>query len=172
MVNSRSKAMMAGAAAVLILSLAASAFAQAPRRGPAGPGPGGRPGGPGMGMGPMGMGPGGLPLGQLDLSESQLQQVREIAQKYQPELREAMGKVADAREAQRKAIETVPVNEGLVRAVTETLNNAELEVALIQAHVYNHTYSILTAEQQTKLKELQARRDTRTDRRPRARPKA
>jgi Spy/CpxP family protein refolding chaperone len=166
MVNIHSRVLMAGATAVLVAGLAGSAAAQQPRMRPGGPGMGMR--GPGMG-GRMGMGPGGLPLGQLDLSESQQSQVREVVQRYQDEMRAAGQKVADAREAQRKAIETVPLNEGLVRSVTDTLNNATLDVALIQARIYNDTYNVLTDEQKEKLKEIQGRRDARMNQRERRR---
>lgn len=161
MVNIRSRVLMAGAAAVLVAGLAGSVVAQPQRP---------RPGGPGMGVrGPGGMmGPGGLPLGQLDLTESQQSQVRDIVQRYQTEMREASKRVMETREAQRKAIESVPLNEGLVRSVTDTLNNAQLEVALNQARMYNDTYNILTDAQREKLKEIQTRRGARPQPRPKA----
>jgi Spy/CpxP family protein refolding chaperone len=170
MVNIRSRVLMAGATAVLIAGLAGTAVAQQPRM---------RPGGPGMGMrgmGPMGIGPAGLPLGRLDLTEAQRSQVRDVAQRYQGEMRTASQKVAEAREAQRKAIESVPLNEGLVRSTSDKLNDATLEVALIQARIYNDTYNVLTDAQKAKLKEIQTNRDARMNqreqRRPQQKPKA
>jgi Spy/CpxP family protein refolding chaperone len=160
MVNIRSRVWMAGAAALLVAGLAGSVVAQ-----PQGPRPG-RPGMPGGMMGPRGMGPGGLPLRQLDLTEAQQSQVRDIVQRYEGDMREAGKKITEARETQRKAIESVPLNEGLVRSTTDALNNAQLEIALIQARIYNDTYNVLTDAQRQKLKELQARRDSRQQRRP------
>src|SRR5262249_15036252 len=125
---------------------------------PGGPGgPGGFGMGPGM-RGPMGMGPGGLPLGQLNLSESQQSQVRDIMQRYSSDMQQAAGKQRDAREAQLKAIETVPLNEGLVRSTTDALATAEAEAAVIQARIYNDVFAILTADQQKTLKDIQDRR--------------
>jgi Spy/CpxP family protein refolding chaperone len=164
MVNIRSRVWMAGAAALLVAGLAGSVVAQPQGPRPGRPGMGGR--GPGGMMGPRGMGPGGLPLGQLDLTEAQRTQVRDIVQRYEAEMREAAQKMADAREAQRKAIESVPLNEGLVRSTGDALNNAQVEVALIQARIYNDTYNVLTDAQRQKLKEVQARRDSRQQRRP------
>lgn len=169
MVNVRSKVLMAGATAAIVAGLAGGVVAQQRPR------PGG-PGGPGMGMrgggmmGPMGMGPGGLPLGQLDLTESQRTQIRDIAARYQTEMRDAGKKVADARDAQRKAIESIPLNEGLVRSTSDVLNNATVDVALIQARIYNDTYNVLTDEQKKTLKQLQSRRDARQDQRQQRRP--
>ena len=171
MVNFRSRVLMAGATAVLVAGLASGVIAQ-PRPRPGGPG-GLR--GPGGMMGPMGMGPGGLPLGQLDLTDAQQTQVKDIVQRYQDDMRGAAKKVADAREAQRKAIESIPLNEGLVRSTSDVLNNATVDVALIQARIYNDTYNILTSEQKTKLTEIQSRREERSnqrDQRQQLRPKA
>lgn len=156
---------MTGAAVVLVAGLAGGVLAQG-RRGPGGPGgPGGPlPMGPGM-RGPMGIGPGRLPLGQLDLTESQQSQVRDIMQRYRPEMQQAGKKERDARDGQRKAIETVPLNEGLVRTTTDTLATADVEMALIQARIYNDVYAMLTADQQKKLKDIQAKRESMMDRR-------
>ena len=175
MVHMRSRVLMVGATALLVGGLAGSVIAQQPRR-PGGPGTGMRGGGPGMRvpgglMGPMGMGPGGLPLGQLDLTEAQQSQVKEIVQRHQAEMREAGRKVEEARDAQRKAIETVPLNEGLVRSTADTLNDATVEIALIQARIYNDTYNVLTDAQRQKLKEIQLRRENRMKQRPQQKPR-
>src|SRR5262245_14101543 len=90
----------AAIAGMMALSLAGgSAFAQ-------GPGPGGRgrgPGGPG--------GPGGLPLRQLELTDAQQQQVRDVMQKHRDETRGMMERLQKAQAAQFKAVDTLPVNE-------------------------------------------------------------
>src|SRR5687768_6501275 len=97
-------------AALIALLAGGAAFAQGPgpggRRGPGAPdgfgGPGGR-GGPG----------GGLPFRELNLSEAQQQQVRDVSERYREQNRGAAEQLHTAMEAQRKAVETVPVNEGL-----------------------------------------------------------
>src|SRR4051794_685128 len=104
-------------AGVLIAGLLASgaAFAQGPGGGP------GRPGGPG-GRGARGGRPGGpgelgLPLGQLNLSDTQRQQIRDLTQKrLQDESLQA--RLRTAMEARRQAMEANPVNEGAIRSTT------------------------------------------------------
>ena len=174
----RSTVVMAGAGALLIAGLAAGVFAQqgqgggpggpGGRRGFGGPGIGGpgRPGGPGGPGGPMGMmGPGGLPLFQLDLTDTQREQVKGIFDRYQPDIQAAMKKERDAREAQRKAIETVPLNEALVRQAADALGAANAELAVLQARVHSEIYQLLTPDQQKKLQDLQAKRESMMEQR-------
>src|SRR6185436_16243715 len=77
--------------------------------------------GPGRGAGPFGPGgrggfAGGLALGQLDLSDAQKQQVRDVMQRDREQMRSTMQRLDEAMQAQRAAINQVPVNEQAVRA--------------------------------------------------------
>jgi periplasmic protein CpxP/Spy len=142
-------------AALVVLALAAGVagvFAQGR--------PGGRgPGGPGAG----GPGRGGvdLPLRQLDLTDTQRDQVKDVMQRHREELQRTMEQVRVAMDAQRNAIETVPLDEGLVRSTADTLAAAQAEAAVLRARIHNEVYELLTPAQQTKLKELAAQRETR-----------
>ena len=149
----RSTVCRVGAALVLTAGLAAGVLAQGrPGPGPRGPiGPGGFPG----------AGPGGLPLGQLDLSEAQRSQIRDVIQRYQQEMQDAAEHVRSAQEVQRRAVETVPLNEGLVRSTSDALAEAETDVALVQARIHNDVYAVLTPDQQAKAKSLEVERDAR-----------
>ena len=145
----RSKTVMAGAALVLAAGLATGVYAQG-----GGPGRHGRfgPGGPGRGF------PG---LAALDLTDAQREQVREVMQRHRQDMQEAGKRLRDAHEAQRAAVETVPVNEGLIRSTSQTLAGAQTDMALLQARVHSDVWSLLTPEQQQKAKELKSQRESR-----------
>jgi Spy/CpxP family protein refolding chaperone len=144
-------------AGVLVAGLLASgaAFAQ----GPGGPG---RPGGPG---GRGGRGPGGvdLPLAQLNLTDAQRQQIRDLTQKRQEAGAQVRERLNAAMEARRAAVNTVPVNEGAIRSTTADLVAAETEAAILQAHLRADIIALLTPEQQEQLKKVEATREARVD---------
>jgi protein CpxP len=129
------------------------AFAQGPRgggRGPGGPGgPGGGPGGP------------GLELRGLNLTDAQEQQVRDIRQQEREGLQALQQKVRAAAEAQRAAIELIPVNEGLIRETTAALAELEAEVAIRRAYVHNQVWAVLTPAQQAQATKIRAERAAR-----------
>jgi Spy/CpxP family protein refolding chaperone len=129
-------------AAVLLAGV--QAFAQGPRGGR-----GGR-----MGR------PLGVPVAALGLTEAQRQQVAAVRKQYSATLEQAEARLGAARRAQRAAIQTVPVNESLVRSTTQALADAETEVAIEQARVYNDVWNVLTPDQQNRLTALQAQRQS------------
>ena len=70
------------------------------------------------GGGPFGA---GLPLRELQLTDAQQQQIRDIRSRHETEIREATSRVEAARNAQRKAVETIPANEAQITALTQDL---------------------------------------------------
>ena len=140
---------------------AVSLFAQG------GAGRGARPIGPG-GRGGFGA---GFAFGQLDLSDAQKQQVRDITQRDREQMRSTMQRLDQAMQAQRAAINQVPVNEQAVRAAAAQVAAVQADLAVAQARVHADIWNILTPEQQTKAKELeqqaQARARERQQRAPR-----
>jgi Spy/CpxP family protein refolding chaperone len=155
-------------AVVAALVVAGAAFAQ-------GPGPGrrgadvfgrGGPGGPG-GFGRLG----GLPLRALNLTETQQQQVRDVVEQYGEQNRQAAEQLRTAMEAQRKAVEVVPVNEGLIRSTTQAIVEAQTELAVQRARMNGEIFALLTATQQEQLKKLQAEREARVQQRERRGPR-
>jgi protein CpxP len=140
----RSKFLMTGAATLLTVGMAASALAQ--------PGPGRR------GESRRGGFPG---LAALDLTDAQRQQVRDVMQRHREEMQEGGRRLRAAYDAQRNAIETVPVNEGLVRSTSQELAAAQTDMAILQARIHSEVFSLLTPEQQAKAKELKDRRAER-----------
>jgi periplasmic protein CpxP/Spy len=143
-------------AGVLVAGVLAggAAFAQGPRGG-------GRPGGPG--------GPGrggqfdtpGLALRHLNLTDAQEQQIRSIREGALDELRQAQEAVRNAMDAQVDAVQTVPVNEGLIRQTTQALADAQTEAAVQRARVFSAMWAVLTPAQQARAKQVQAEREAR-----------
>ena len=152
-------ALMAGGAVAL--------FAQgAPGRGPgrdAAPlGPGGRAG---RGF------DAGFALGQLNLSDAQKHQVRDIMQRHRQQMQPTMQRLQEAMQTERAAINQVPVNEEAVREASATLAKVQGDMAVEQARLHADVFNILTVEQQEKAKQLeaqaQARQQERRQRAPR-----
>jgi periplasmic protein CpxP/Spy len=146
----RSPIALTAAAALLAAGLGTAVLAQ--------DGPGRRAG---RGFGPGGHGRGGFPLAQLELSDAQREQVRSVMQRHEEDMRAVGQRLREAHEAQRAAVETVPVNEGLIRSTSQALATAQTDMALIQARIHNDVWNLLTPEQQAKAKELKAKRAER-----------
>jgi protein CpxP len=146
----RSTIALTAGAALLAAGLGTAALAQDQ---------GGRRGG--RGFGPGGQGRGGFPLAQLDLTDAQRQQVRDVMQRHREDM-DAVGKrLGEAHRAQRAAVETVPVNEALIRSTSQALATAQTDMALLQARIHTDMWGLLTPDQQAKAKELKAQRDAR-----------
>jgi protein CpxP len=103
----------------------------------------------------------GLPLGALNLTDAQREQVKTVMQQHRNEMQAARKQLGDAFDAQRKAVETIPVNEGLIRSTSQTLATAQADLAVLRARVHSEIWSVLTPEQQAKAKELKSQREAR-----------
>jgi Spy/CpxP family protein refolding chaperone len=146
------------AGAVVAVSLVTStAFAQGPRA--EGPGRLGGPRGPARGVA------GGLALRALGLSEAQQQQIREIRGRYRDEVRTAGVQVRTALSAQRSAVDAIPLNEGAIRATVQELAAAQAEAAIVEAHIHNEVWAVLTPAQQEQATRLRAQRGNRVQQR-------
>ena len=130
------------------LLVAGAAFAQGPRGGGRGPGA------PAMG------GP-GLELRGLNLTDAQEQQVRDIRQQERESLQALQQKLRAASDAQRAAIHTLPVNEGLIRDTTAALADVQAELAIHQAQVHSQVWAVLTPAQQAEATRIRAEREAR-----------
>ncbi|MBM3779602.1 MAG: periplasmic heavy metal sensor [Acidimicrobiia bacterium] len=149
-----------GAALVLATVLATAVAAQGP-----GPGRMGRSGGPGGPGGRGGPGVAGLPLGQLDLTEAQRTQIRDVMTRHQADGRAAADKLRQAREVQREASQAVPLNEGAIRMAASAVADAEADAAIVQARIHNEVFALLTSEQQAKAKQIADQREARMEQR-------
>ena len=143
-----------GAVAVVAMLAAGVAHAQGPR--------GGGPGSRGRG----GFGPGaGLPLRELQLTDAQQDQVRQIRSRHEADMREAMTRLEKARQTQQTAVEAVPADEAKITSLTQDMVQAEVDVAIQASRLNTELWSVLTPDQQTKLKALRAERQARFDQR-------
>jgi len=120
-------------------------------------------GGPGGGFGRHGhRGFGAMGgLQQLGLSPDQQQQVKNVMSSHRDEFKALMDRSRNARQAQQNAIEAVPVNEDLIRSTSTAVAAAEADMAVLRARVHEQVFSLLTPDQQTKAKQLQADRAAR-----------
>jgi protein CpxP len=152
------------AAGFAVLTLAAGApmlMAQdeqsKPRQGPGFGGPGG-PGGRGMRGpgGPMGFGPG---FRQLDLTDDQKAQLKQLAESHRDEFRAAGEKVRAARDGMRALVDAETIDEGAIRAKSTEIAAAEADVMILNAKVRKESMQVLTSEQLAKLKEQRTARE-------------
>lgn len=127
------------------------------RGGPGFGGPGRGRGGPGGPMGPLG----GLPLRELNLTESQREQVRVIVEPREAETRAIGERAMAARQALHAATTSASFDEGLVRARAAELASVEADLAVSRARIYADVFQILTPEQQAKAKEISGSRPPR-----------
>jgi protein CpxP len=144
----RTRAVTAVVAAVIVAGAATVAFAQ---------GPGGH-----WRRGGFGPGRGALPFARaLDLSEAQREQMRTVMDRYRDQMTLAGKRLREAHEAQRAAVDTVPVNEALIRSTVQTLATAQTDMALLRARIHSDVWALLTPEQQEKSTQLKAEREAR-----------
>jgi Spy/CpxP family protein refolding chaperone len=127
------------------------------------PGPGGLRGrGPGFGPGrPLA----GLALRGLDLTDAQQEQVRQLSRQSREQMRALMDRMRAAQEARRQAVEAIPFNESQVRAAMKELAEIEADLAVAEARLQSDVYALLTAEQQQRLQQMRAERQTRAKQR-------
>jgi protein CpxP len=147
----RFRSLATGVALVALLATSV-AYAQGPRGG---------------GRGGRGFGPGGpgLALNELNLTDSQREQVREIRDRYQEQIQTLSRRLGDLAAKQRQAIETVPVNETLIASATQDMTQSQVEVAIQEARINADIWSVLTPEQQAKATKLRAERKAQMEQR-------
>ena len=64
-------------------------------------------------------------------------------------------------DAQRKAVETIPVDENAIRATTQELTAAQTELAIERAKLHADVFALLTPEQKEQAARLRAGRGGR-----------
>jgi periplasmic protein CpxP/Spy len=149
----------AAVAAVLVTGIAVSVVAQ-PQGTPANPPQGMRHGGPGGPMG--GRGGIGLPgLRQLDLSDTQKEQIQTITQSHRDEMRQMAERTREAQRGLDATAEGTSVDEAGIRAKSTALAAALADGAILRAKINAEILGVLTAEQQQKLTELRAQHQQR-----------
>jgi Spy/CpxP family protein refolding chaperone len=156
--TTRFKVSLAAALAVMTVATAAPmliAQDQQPRQrqGPGfgGPPPGG-PGGPGMRRpgGPMGFGPG---FRDLDLTDDQKTQLKQITDSHSAEFRAVRDKSRLAHDGMQALLEAETINESAIRSKSAEIAAADADMLILNAKIRKESMQILTAEQLAKLKE-------------------
>jgi Spy/CpxP family protein refolding chaperone len=102
-----------------------------------------------MGMLPM-LGP------QLGLSQTQRDQIKTIADSHKDEWKALVDRSRAAHMAVDDAIAADGVNEALIRQKSAEAAAVEADVAVARAHARAEVFQILTADQKTQLKTMQA----------------
>jgi protein CpxP len=126
---------------------------------------GSRGGGPG-GRGRGGFGPGaGLPLRQLQLTDAQQDQVKQIRSRHEADMRDAMTRLEKARQTQQAAVDAIPADEAKITSLTQDMVQAEVDVAIQASRLNTELWSVLTPDQQAKLKALRAERQQQFEQR-------
>jgi protein CpxP len=129
--------------------------------GPGGPGGGGRRGGPGGPGGPLGLAP--MMLQRLDLSDAQRTRIREIMDSHRADQQALAERARTAHEKLEAAIAGSTFDESAVRTTAAELGNVQADMAVARARIYAEIVQVLSAEQQTKLKELQTNMQQRQE---------
>ncbi|MQA28752.1 MAG: periplasmic heavy metal sensor [Luteitalea sp.] len=128
-------------------------------------------GGPGRMMGRGGPGSpmrGVLPpmvLQRLDLTDAQKERVKTIVESHRDEMRATFDRGLKARAALDVAIGGDTFDEATVRTRAAEVATIDTDAAVSRARVFNEVYQILTPEQQTKLREIQAEMQKRMENR-------
>jgi Spy/CpxP family protein refolding chaperone len=113
------------------------------------------PGGPGRGAGgPMGM----LPMlgPQLGLSDAQRDQIKTIAATHKDEWKALADRGRTAHVALDGAIAADAIDEAVIRQKSAEAAAVDADVAVARAHAHAEVLQILTADQKTQLKTMQA----------------
>ena len=120
------------------------------------------PGGPGRGAGgPMGM----LPMfGRLGLSDAQRDQLKTIAAAHADEWKTLAARDRTAHMALDEAISADTVDEASIRQKAAEAAAVDADVAVARAHARSEALQILTADQKSQLKTMQAKMKQRRGR--------
>jgi protein CpxP len=109
-------------------------------------------------------------LRQLDLTDEQRAQVRQVMASHRDELRAIGQKLRAAHRAQAEAVTASQFDEQAVRTRAAELAAISADAAVLRARVHSEVFAVLTPDQQAKAAELKAQREARVQqRRERAR---
>ena len=131
-------------------------------------GPGGGPRGPMGRGGPMGPGGPGGPMGmlpmlgpQIGLTDAQKDQIKTIADSHKDEWKALGDRARTAHDALNEAVTADTVDENLIRQRSADVAAVEADMAVGRAHAHAEVFQILTADQKTQIKTMQAQMKSR-----------
>ena len=99
----------------------------------------------------------------LDLSDTQRAQMKAVLQKERPTLKPLMQQLRQAHE-QLKPYQEGAYDDAKVRALAAEQTQTMVELTVQETRIHNELFQLLTADQQAKMKEFEARRETRMQR--------
>jgi Spy/CpxP family protein refolding chaperone len=137
--------------------------------GPGGPGRGGQmgPGSRGGPGGPMGMLPMLAP--RLGLTDTQRDQIKNIAESHRGEWNALAARARVAHQALNEAVTADAIDEPLIRQRSADVAAVEADVAIARAHAHAEVLQLLTDDQKARLKTRQTQMKDRMTRRQTAR---
>jgi periplasmic protein CpxP/Spy len=106
----------------------------------------------------------GFPARYLDLTDAQRTQMKAIMEKERPTTKPLMQQLRQTHE-QLKQFEEGTYDEAKVRAVAAQQAQTMVELTVQKTRIHNELYQLLTPEQQSKLKEFEANRAERMQKR-------
>jgi Spy/CpxP family protein refolding chaperone len=104
---------------------------------------------------------GGLMLDQLSLTDAQKDQVKNIVDSHRTDLQALGERLGTARRSLESAVSADVTDEAAIRARAGDVAAVDADMAVMRARIRGQVFQILTAEQQTTLKNLEARRHDR-----------
>jgi len=105
----------------------------------------------------------------LNLSDAQQTQMKAILQKERPTLKPLIQQLHQT-EAQLKQYEEGTYDEAKVRAVAAQEAQTQTELTVQKTRIHNELFQVLTPDQQSKMKEFEARREARMQKHMNAAP--
>ena len=97
---------------------------------------------------------------QLNLTDEQKTQMKAVMQKESPNMKPLYQQSRQINQQLRQYVEG-PYDEAKVRALATQKAQVEVELTVAQTRIHNEMYQLLTADQQAKLKEIEANRAAR-----------
>jgi protein CpxP len=104
-------------------------------------------------------------LKEVGVTDAQKEQIRGIMREQRPQLQPLRKQMVQERRALRDVVQTSPLNESAIRTQAARVAQVQADLAVQRAQVASRVRAVLTPEQQAKLKEMQAQRDTKIDER-------
>jgi Spy/CpxP family protein refolding chaperone len=96
----------------------------------------------------------------LNLTDDQKTQMKAIMQKEHPAMKPLMQQAHQIDQQLRQYVEGT-YDEAKVRALAAQKSQVETELTVAHTRIHNQMYQLLTADQQSKLKELEAKHEAR-----------
>jgi periplasmic protein CpxP/Spy len=102
----------------------------------------------------------GFPLKQLDLSDAQREQIKDVMQKEHSAMKPLMQQLHEMQQ-QLKQYSEGTYNEAKVQALVAQQAQTLVQLKVQETRVHSEVFQLLTPDQQAKLKEIEAHREAR-----------